>query len=54
MNKGRVAIVTGGVVALTHSLALSLGPDVRVNCISPGWIEELTTAGVCRLSFVLC
>jgi NAD(P)-dependent dehydrogenase (short-subunit alcohol dehydrogenase family) len=29
----------GGVVALTHSLALSLGPDLRVNCISPGWIE---------------
>ncbi len=29
----------GGIVALTHSLALSLGPDVRVNCISPGWID---------------
>jgi len=29
----------GGVAALTHSLALSLGPDVRVNCISPGWID---------------
>ncbi|MEJ2362104.1 MAG: glucose 1-dehydrogenase [Gammaproteobacteria bacterium] len=29
----------GGLVALTHSLAVSLGPDVRVNCISPGWIE---------------
>lgn len=29
----------GGVVALTHSLAVSLGPEVRVNCISPGWIE---------------
>ena len=28
----------GGVVALTHSLALSLGPEIRVNCISPGWI----------------
>jgi NAD(P)-dependent dehydrogenase (short-subunit alcohol dehydrogenase family) len=28
----------GGLVALTHSLAISLGPDVRVNCISPGWI----------------
>jgi NAD(P)-dependent dehydrogenase (short-subunit alcohol dehydrogenase family) len=28
----------GGLVALTHALALSLGPDVRVNCISPGWI----------------
>ncbi|MNY71748.1 N-acylmannosamine 1-dehydrogenase [compost metagenome] len=29
----------GGIVALTHSLAISLGPDVRVNCISPGWID---------------
>lgn len=28
----------GGLVALTHSLAISLGPKVRVNCISPGWI----------------
>jgi hypothetical protein len=28
----------GGLVALTHALALSLGPDVRVNCVSPGWI----------------
>lgn len=28
----------GGVVALTHALAVSLGPDIRVNCISPGWI----------------
>jgi NAD(P)-dependent dehydrogenase (short-subunit alcohol dehydrogenase family) len=29
----------GGIVALTHALAVSLGPLVRVNCISPGWIE---------------
>ncbi|HEX6981174.1 MAG TPA: SDR family oxidoreductase [Balneolaceae bacterium] len=29
----------GGVVALTHALANSLGPDVRVNAISPGWID---------------
>ena len=29
----------GGIVGLTHALALSLGPHVRVNCISPGWIE---------------
>lgn len=28
----------GGVVALTHALAASLGPAIRVNCISPGWI----------------
>lgn len=30
----------GGVVALTHALAVSLGPDIRVNCISPGWINS--------------
>jgi Dehydrogenases with different specificities (related to short-chain alcohol dehydrogenases) len=29
----------GGIVALTHALAVSLGPRVRVNCICPGWIE---------------
>ena len=29
----------GGLVALTHSLAISLGPTIRVNCISPGWID---------------
>jgi hypothetical protein len=28
----------GGLVTLTHALAVSLGPDVRVNCVSPGWI----------------
>lgn len=25
-------------MALTHALAVSLGPQIRVNCISPGWI----------------
>jgi len=33
------SVSKGGAVALTHSLAVSLGPDVRVNCISPGWID---------------
>jgi len=30
----------GGLLALTHALAISLGPDIRVNCISPGWINS--------------
>jgi NAD(P)-dependent dehydrogenase (short-subunit alcohol dehydrogenase family) len=30
----------GGIVALTHATAVSLGPrGIRVNAISPGWIE---------------
>lgn len=29
----------GGVTSLTHALAVSLGGKVRVNAISPGWIE---------------
>jgi NAD(P)-dependent dehydrogenase (short-subunit alcohol dehydrogenase family) len=28
-----------GLVGLTHALAVSLGPKIRINCISPGWID---------------
>jgi NAD(P)-dependent dehydrogenase (short-subunit alcohol dehydrogenase family) len=37
-NTEAYAASKGGIVALTHALAISLAPDVRVNCISPGWI----------------
>lgn len=29
----------GGIAALTHALAVSLAGKVRVNSISPGWID---------------
>jgi NAD(P)-dependent dehydrogenase (short-subunit alcohol dehydrogenase family) len=38
-NTESYAATKGGIVALTHALAVSLGPDVRVNSVSPGWIE---------------
>ncbi len=33
------AAVKGAVMAFTRSLALSLAPEVRVNCVAPGWIR---------------
>lgn len=33
----------GGIASLTHALAVSLGPRVRVNSISPGWIDTAGT-----------
>ncbi len=38
-NTEAYAASKGGIVSLTHALAMSLAPDIRVNCISPGWIE---------------
>src|SRR3954468_6620967 len=37
-NTESYSATKGGLVALTHALAVSLAPDVRVNCVSPGWI----------------
>ena len=33
------AAAKGGLLAFTHALAISAGPAVRVNTISPGWIS---------------
>lgn len=35
----------GGISALTHALAMSLAPKVRVNSISPGWIDTIGYEG---------
>ena len=36
-------VAKGGISALTHALAVSLAGKVRVNSISPGWIETAGT-----------
>jgi len=39
-NSESYAASKGGILALTHALAVSLGPDrITVNAISPGWVE---------------
>lgn len=38
-NTEAYAASKGGILALTHALAMTLGPAVRVNAILPGWID---------------
>lgn len=39
------AAIKGGVMAFTRSLAKSLAPKVRVNCVAPGWIRTAWGTG---------
>lgn len=38
-NDAPYSATKAGLVGFTHSLAVSLGPHIRANCISPGWIH---------------
>jgi NAD(P)-dependent dehydrogenase (short-subunit alcohol dehydrogenase family) len=38
-NTETYSVAKGGIEALTHALAITYGPDVRVNAIRPGWID---------------
>ena len=39
IEAGIELLTEGGLDALTHAMAVSLGPKIRVNAIRPGWIE---------------
>ena len=42
---GDYAASKGAVVSLTKGLAVELAPDVRVNCVAPGWTDTEMAAG---------
>lgn len=44
-NTEAYAASKGGIVALTHALAISLGPRIRVNAIAPGWVAQESDPG---------
>lgn len=45
-NCAGLGAVNGAVEALTRAMALELGPDIRVNCLSPGMVRSEAYASV--------
>jgi NAD(P)-dependent dehydrogenase (short-subunit alcohol dehydrogenase family) len=45
-GEGPYAAAKAGVVALTRTAALEYAPDVRVNCVSPGYVATRLTQAV--------
>ncbi|KIC46699.1 hypothetical protein RA28_02715 [Ruegeria sp. ANG-S4] len=48
LNCSGLGAVNGAIEALTRGLALELGPDLRVNCLSPGMVRSEAYAGMER------
>ncbi len=46
MNCSGLGAVNGAIEALARGIALELGPDLRVNCLSPGMVKSEAYAGM--------
>jgi len=46
LNCSGLGAVNGAIEALTRGIALELGPDLRVNCLSPGMVRSEAYAGM--------
>lgn len=43
-GEGPYSAAKAGVISLTQSAALELAPDIRVNCVAPGFVDTALTA----------
>jgi 3-oxoacyl-[acyl-carrier protein] reductase len=50
VGRAHVVAAKAGLIGLTKALALELAPDVTVNCVSPGRIEDIDDSAADRTS----